>query len=138
MAHSPIDTNVVLRFLVETPETIPSNFRGVFDFFRKLEQSELFAHLPDLVVFQAFFVLTSHFGVPPVLAADKLATLISFRGIRMTNKHLMLECLKLVGEGETDIVDAWIIAWCRDQKLTGVYSFDKGFKKRGLELLPMQ
>ncbi len=48
MAVNSIDTNVLLRFLVETPDSIPDTFRGVFSFFRKLEQEELAAHVSDL------------------------------------------------------------------------------------------
>ena len=134
VALSPVDTNVLLRFLVETPASIPAKFRGVLSFFRKLEQGETSAHLPDLVVFQAFFVLTSHYEVPPPVAADKLARLVSFRGIQMTHKPIMLDCLQRHQEHGGDLVDTWLVAWCNHHKVTGVYSFDAGLKKQGLEL----
>lgn len=138
VAASPIDTNVLIRFLVETPESIPAKFRGVFPFFRGIERGDLTVHLPDLVVFQAFFVLTSHYQVPAVLAAEKLGRLISFRGIQMSQKHVMLDCLMRMRSDADDLVDAWLAAWCHDRKTTGVYSFDAGLKQHGLKPLPVR
>ncbi|HMP71876.1 MAG TPA: hypothetical protein PKE55_01300 [Kiritimatiellia bacterium] len=138
MTVDAIDTNVLLRFLVETPASMPAKFRGVFSFFGKLEAAEISVHLPDLVVFQTIFVLTSHYEVPAPVAAEKLVRLISFRGIQMTQKHLMLDCLDRMQSGADDLVDAWLAAWCHDQKRVGVYSFDVGLKKQGLELLAVE
>ena len=138
MTGSPIDTNVIIRFLVETPSSVPVKFKGVFSFFRKVEQEEIIAHVPDLVVFQSFFVLTSYYEVPASVAADKLIALISFRGIRMPHKHVMLDGLSRVRNHADDLVDAWLVAWSKDQKNKGIYSFDTGLKKSGLELLPVE
>ena len=63
MADIPIDTNVILRYLVEDPESIDPKFSGVYSFFDKLETGRLTVHLPDLVLFQTYFVLTSFYNV---------------------------------------------------------------------------
>lgn len=55
-----LDTNVIVRFLVESPESIPERFRGVFSFFERIERGEVKVHLPALVLVQSFFVLTSY------------------------------------------------------------------------------
>jgi hypothetical protein len=41
MAANFIDTNVIIRFLVETPNTIHKKFSGVFSFFKKVETGEI-------------------------------------------------------------------------------------------------
>ena len=41
MADIPIDTNVIIRYLVEDPATIPPKFRGVYSFFEKVEIGRL-------------------------------------------------------------------------------------------------
>lgn len=137
MTDYPIDTNVVLRFLVENPETVASKFRGVFDFFEKLEQASRKAFLPDLVLFQAFFVLTSYYKVPSRLAAEKLLRLVEFRGIRMTDKPVAAACLRKIVSGQRDLVDAWLVAWCESRQCDGIFSFDTGFKQRGLKAIPI-
>ncbi|MDF7801881.1 hypothetical protein P4C99_20560 [Pontiellaceae bacterium B1224] len=69
MKHSLIDTNVIIRYLVEDPETIKPKFKGVYSFFEKVERGETKVLLPELVLFEAFFVLTSFYEVPTTKAA---------------------------------------------------------------------
>lgn len=138
MIHDCIDTNVIVRYLVETPETIESQFKGVFGFFEKLELGRLQALLPEIVLFQTFFVLTSYYGVPGAEAAGQLAKIIRFKGVSIPEKTVVLECLEFLRHTKTDIVDAWIIAYSRLKKIPGVYSFDKGFVVHGLRLLKVE
>lgn len=56
----PLDTNVILRYLMEDEDTIEPRFKGVFTFFDELERGDRRALLPPLVLFQCYFVLTSY------------------------------------------------------------------------------
>ena len=58
MKVSPIDTNVIVRYLVEKPQAIPSKFKGVYSFFQAIENGDKKVHLTDVVLFQTYFVLT--------------------------------------------------------------------------------
>jgi Predicted nucleic-acid-binding protein, contains PIN domain len=138
MSHECIDTNVIVRFLVETPKTIEAQFKGVFNFFEKLESGACIAMLPDIVLFQTYFVLTSHYGVPGPEAAGQLAKILKFKGIILAEKNVALECLALLQHAKTDIVDAWIIAYSKFKKVSAVYSFDKGFISHGIRLLKVE
>ena len=138
MSSTPIDTNVILRYLVEHPNRIAPAFRGVYPFFEKLEQGQTEVQLSELVLFQVFFVLTSHYEIPPSEAAEKLERLLSFRGIKMDNKHVAALCLARLQRENIDIVDAWLLAWCETHRCNAIYSFDKDFSKRGIALLPIQ
>ncbi|VGO16153.1 hypothetical protein PDESU_04743 [Pontiella desulfatans] len=40
MKHSLIDTNVIVRYLVEDPATLRPKFKGIYSFFEKVEQGE--------------------------------------------------------------------------------------------------
>lgn len=130
-----IDTNVILRYLIEEPNSIDKKFKGVLSFFAKLEMGEEKAFLPDIVLFQAYFVLTSFYKVPQNLAAEKLSKLLSLKGLISSNKKIMQNCLSILIQNKIDIVDAYIIAFSKENKLTGVYSFDTDLKKGGLTLL---
>ena len=138
MAAECIDTNVIVRFLVDSPLAGKKIWEDLISFFTKIEEGSLRVFLPDIVLFQAFFVLTSHYRVSPSLAADKLAGLISFRGMEMDRKDVMVRCLMEVKEGEKDIVDAYIFAFSKASGLKRVYSFDKGFARKGLALLAIK
>jgi predicted nucleic acid-binding protein len=135
MRHECIDTNVIVRFLVETPETIPAKFGGVFGFFAKLEQGTARTHLPDLVLFQAYFVLTSYYGVPRAEAAEKLADIVRLRGIHMVEKDIVVECMGILQRQSLDIVDVYLVAYSKAKGLSGVYSFDSDISEAGLRLL---
>jgi predicted nucleic acid-binding protein len=133
--HSLIDTNVLIRFLVETHESVPAKFKGVFSFFEKVERAELCVQLPDLVLFEAFFVLTRLYDVPATEAADALDHMVAFRGVFMQDKVLMHSCLSILKTTKIDLVDVYILAVSRRKSISTVYSFDQDLEKNGLELL---
>lgn len=138
MSHECIDTNVIVRYLVETPKTIEPQFKGVFGFFEKLESGERKAMIPDIVLFQTYFVLTSYYGVPGKEAAGQLAGVLKFKGAINAEKNIALECLALLQRTKTDIVDAWIIAYSKVKSVSSVYSYDKGFASHGMRLLKIE
>jgi predicted nucleic acid-binding protein len=135
MGHECIDTNVIVRLLVETPETIHPRFKGVFRFFECLEKGAATAYLPEIVLFQSYFVLTSYYNVPQKEAAEKLEQIVRLKGISMGEKQVSTECLRILQKEKIDIVDAWILAYSAAKGLAGVYSFDADFSRQGLKLL---
>lgn len=138
MKHSLIDTNVIIRFLVETPETVPAKFKGVFPFFEKVGKADLCVQLPELVLFEAFFVLTSLYKIPASKVAETLDQIIAFRGVFMQDKPLMRTCLSVLKTKKIDLVDAYILAVSRRKSIHTVYSFDRDLKKNGLNLLSVE
>lgn len=133
-----IDINVIIRYLVETPNSIDNKSKGVFPFFTKLEIGEKKAFIPDIVVFQTYFVLISFYKVPQKLAAEKLFKILSFKGLISPNKKVIQNCLTIILHDKIDIVDAYIIAFSKENGLNGVFSFDKDLKKRELALLKVE
>lgn len=132
----PLDTNVVVRYLVERPEDVDEAFAGVFPFFVKLEKGEARALLTPLVLFQTWFVLTSFYQVPRPRAAAALGRILSFRGLTVPEKPVLRRCLESLEARSVDLVDAYLAALCASRGTTGVYSFDQSLEKLGLELLP--
>ena len=138
MKVNPVDTNVIIRYLVETPETIPQKFKGVFSFFKKIESGSIKVQLTELVLFESFFVLTRIYETPIDEASDVLLKLISLEGIRLENRKTMVSCFKLLLNNKIDLVDAYLIALAKEKGLDGVYSFDKDISKSGLSLLKVE
>lgn len=138
MKHSLIDTNVIIRYLVENPENIKPKFNGIYSFFEKVEKGELQVQLPELVLFEAFFVLTSFYEVPVAKAAKTLDLIVALKGISMQDKGLMRSCLILLQNKKIDLVDAYILAVSHQKGIKTVYSFDNDLKKNGLELLAVK
>jgi len=133
-----VDTNVIIRYLVEDPDKVQRKFKGVFTFFPKVEKGEKKIELCDLVLFEAFFVLTKLYQVPQKEAADKLSGIISFKGVIMSNKALILSCLEMLQTEKTDLVDAYLLAFSKKKNIKGIYSFDSDLAKRGLDPLDIE
>ncbi len=138
MADIPVDTNVILRYLVEDPDAIDPKFVGVYSFFEKIETGRLMVQLPELVLFQAYFVLTSYYRVPRSEAAKKLGSLVTFRGIRMAEKEIAIACLKRLEEKNLDLVDAYLLAWAEQKGIPGIYSFDSDLATDAVDTLPVK
>ena len=101
-----VDTNVIIRYLVENPASAQSKFKGVFSFFPRIEKGEIKIELCELVLFEAFFVLTKLYEVPQKEAADKLSGIVSYKGVMMPDKALILSCLKILQtSGESFILE---------------------------------
>ena len=133
----PVDTNVVLRYLVDDPESTASPFQGVFAFFAKLENGDRTALLTPLVLFQSYFVLTSYYDVPRPQAASKLRSLLSFKGLRVPERAVLKRCFGILTERSDDLVDAYLASLCVTRQLSGVYSYDEGLRALGVVLLPV-
>jgi len=127
-----------MRYLVESPDKIQIKFKGVFTFFPKVERGEVNIELCELVLFESFFVLTKLYEVPQEEAADKLSGIVSFKGIIMPDKPLILACLKILQTERIDLVDAYLLAVSKKKKLKGVFSFDKDLLKRGLKAIAVE
>lgn len=133
-----IDTNVLVRFLVENPETTSPKFKGVFSFFKKVEMGDLIVELPDLVIFEAYFVLIRIYKVPREEAAEKLLDLLSFKGIVTRDKKFILLCLKMLKSRKVGLIDAYLLALSEERGIDSVYSYDSDLEKHGLKLLEIR
>ena len=135
MKTNLVDTNVIIRYLVENPDRVQRKFKGVFTFFPKVERGDIKIELCELVLFEAFFVLTKLYEVPQKEAAEKLAGIISYKGVLMVDKSLILTCLKILQTEKIDLVDAYLLAISKKKNIKQIYSFDSDLSKRGLAAL---
>lgn len=138
MAVSFIDTNVIIRYLVETPGSVLKKFKGVFPFFKKVETGEIKLELTELVLFEAYFVLTRIYEVPTIEASETLSKLVQFKGINLQNKKTILSCFQIIQNKRIDLVDAYLVACSNDKGIKDIYSFDKDLAKTGLKLLEVR
>ncbi len=93
--------------------------------------------LTPLALFQSYLVLTSYYEVPKAEAAAKLRDRLSFRGLSVPEKSILRACLETLGKRSSDLVDAYLAAWCSYRRLEGVHSFDTSLRKLGVEVLPV-
>lgn len=143
--HGGPSLNYDVRDLNEAVETCGSNllylsqvqkkFRGVFSFFTRMERGEILVEIPELVLFEVFYVLAKLYHVPLKEAAERLGSLISFKGIVMRDKPVAKTCLRILQYKAIGLVDAYLLASARQKGVDSVYSFDQDLSKQGLRLL---
>ncbi len=138
MKSKIIDTNVIVRYLIENPTTIPAKFKEVFAFFARVEKGDTTVELAELVLFETFFVLTKLYKVPQREAAEKLSEIVAFKGVQMIDKALMLSCLKILQDKKIDLVDAYILAYAKKKGIRDVYSYDSDLSRYGLNLIEIK
>jgi len=133
-----IDTNVIVRFFVEDPANAHEKFKGVFAFLKKVEMGETLVELPDLVLFEIFYVLTKTYKVPREEAAQKLHDLVSFKGVLMHDKPFVFLCLKKLQSKNIGLVDAYLLATSEKKGVREIYSYDTDLSKHGLTLIKIE
>ena len=124
-----IDTNVIVRFLIgdQNPKS-----EGLYDFFSSLERGEKRVELKMIVLFQVIFVLKSFYKVPKLLIAQALIDLLSYRGIKIKKKKIVLKMLNLWKEHPIEIVDCYLLALLQSHPENVLYSYDHDFDKFGI------
>lgn len=93
-----VDANVFLRAL--TQSSLPDvQFMGRIarNLFRRVDQGEIEVTTSEAIIAEVAFVLTSkaHYHLPASDAADRLATVVQMRGVRLRDKHAVLHALEL-------------------------------------------
>jgi predicted nucleic-acid-binding protein len=119
-----IDTNVVLRFLLDDhPIFSPKAKRFMQAVFNKERASAL----PAVVLVECVYVLEKFYRVPRSDIADNLSRLLTCPGIVNSDKATLLKALNLYSHAGADIVDGILAASSSEQ--SPIVSFDKDFRK---------
>ena len=120
-----VDTNVLLRFLLEDhPELSPM----AVGLFREAADGNCTLILTDMALAEAVWVLTSHYGIPHQEVAKTLARLITRPGMRCWNTDLLLDSLSRLEATGCDFLDCYLAAQAKASGDT-VASFDTDFRK---------
>jgi predicted nucleic-acid-binding protein len=129
-----IDTNVILRYLLDDHETYSPAARG---FMEQVAAGQLQAEIPAVVIAECVHVMDSFYKIPKTEIVSVLAGIINFAGIVNTDKSEILEALIHYENVNADIVDCILASKSSPQK--PVVSFDRDFNKlkADVERLPV-
>ena len=127
-----LDTNVILRFL--TADRSPK-YRNLYDLFKAIEEGQQKVELKLIVLFQVLFVLKSYYNVPKPLICENISALLAFKGLRISEKRIVIRMIELWRSKNTDIVDCYLIACLEFKPDDSLYSYDKGFDRYGVTRL---
>jgi predicted nucleic-acid-binding protein len=120
-----LDTNVVLRFLLDDEQKLSAQAKKLF---RQAEGGSCLLVLTDVAVAEAVWVLTSFYKVETKVVSETLASLIEKPGIRCSNAAVILDALRRFRETTCDFLDCYLAAQAVASG-DGVASFDRDFRK---------
>ena len=124
--NSMLDTNVIVRFLTGDKN---EKFKGVFNFFKSIEQKKIEVELKLIVLFQTIFVLKSYYKVPKDRIIYAAMGLLNFKGLRIKEKRIVERMLEIWGSNNIEIVDAYLMASLEKDSRNILYSYDTDFDK---------
>jgi predicted nucleic-acid-binding protein len=119
-----IDTNVVLRFLLDDHATFSPKAKR---FMQAVFNKERAATLPAVALVECVYVLEKFYRVPRSDIADNLSRFLTYPGIVNSDKATLLKALNLYHHTGTDIVDCILAASSSEH--SPIVSFDKDFRK---------
>lgn len=117
-----LDANIILRFLLKD---YPKQAEAVK---RVLETETEVLFLSDMVVAEVIWVLTSFYKLTREATGEKIYDLININSI-YSNKDLLIRALYFYRNFNIEFIDSYLAAYCEQNKLEGIYSFDKGLDK---------
>jgi len=129
MSTNFIDTDVIVRFLTGDD---PGKRAACLELFERVGRGELVVTVPHSAIADAVVVLHSPrlYRLPKSQVAQMLTALLSLRGVRLHERHLVLAALELYGgNAQLDFTDAIIIAASQQENGAIVYSYDKDYDR---------
>ena|SRR5258706_11020063 len=127
MVVSFLDTNIIIRFLTKDD---PAKFIACQALFEQIERGEVSVFLPDVIVGECIFVLSSprNYNLPREEIAALLTPILQLTHVEMQNKQVLLRTLAIFAESkDLDFEDAYIIAALEQAKTNRLYSYDRDF-----------
>ena len=126
---SLIDTNVIIRFLTGSSN---EKFRGVYRFFKDLEDGKINVELKLIVLFQTIIVLKSFYQVPKFEIVRAVGRLLKLKGLKIREKKTITQMIHIWDTNNIEIVDAYLIACLQKDTQNILYSYDTDFDKFGM------
>lgn len=117
-----LDTNFILRFLLKDHPTQSPTAKKIFE-----TRGEML-FIADTVIAEVIWVLTSFYRLAKEEAANKIYQLLNLNSV-YSNKDLIIRTLYFYRNSNIAFIDAYLAAYAEEEKLEGIYSFDKGLDK---------
>jgi predicted nucleic acid-binding protein len=129
------DTNVILRYIAGD---VPDQSNASRSAIQRVARGEEEAMIIYNVIHEACYALTSStpgqgYNLTHLDTRNRLLPILMLKGVRVSpNKSLALQVLDIFATGEKiDYTDALLVAYVRNGRADGIYSFDKRYDRIG-------
>ena len=117
-----LDTNLIIRFLIKDDL---SQFEAAQKLFNSLDENLV---LSDLSLAEVVWTLHSVYKLTKQEIIENLLKLLELKNLT-ANFHLLINSLLIYQDYNISFIDAYLLAYCEEEKLEGIYSFDEGLDK---------
>lgn len=117
-----IDTNILIRFLLKDHPIQSPAAKSVLSNFQKN------LVLTDVTFAETIWLLTSYYKLPKEEVVETIYPLLNFPNIK-SNKAVLIRALYFYRNFSIDYIDAYLAAYSEEEKMEGIYSFDKDLDK---------
>ncbi len=97
-----VDTNVILRYLLEDDEELFNKARRIFDKALNRESEIL---IKEVVIAEVVYVLEKVYKINRKIIAETLKELLILKGIKVENKDFVIKALEIYKNKKLDFVD---------------------------------
>lgn len=120
------DSNVIVRLLTDDP---PGQAASAADAFDAAAAGRVTIAVPDVVVAEVAYVMTSVYRASSTVAAGRIAALLNRPGVTLDDEGVTRDALALWRRHRMDPTDALLAATARATSGAGVLSFDRDFDR---------
>ena len=121
-----VDANYLLRFLAGDD---PAQGKAAAELFAAAQSGAADLVMSPVALFEAYWVLTSRYGVPEAQARGKIGDFLATGVVDVPDGGVFLAALDLARDtGHGDLVDYYHVAFARSHS-AGLATFDKALAK---------
>lgn len=124
-----LDTNIILRYLTRDDEVKAA---ACFALFQRVKQGKETIVTTEAIISEAVYVLSSraHYHLGHAEIRDRLAPILTLRGLKLPKKQVYLRALDLYASYPTlDFEDVLSVAHMQNQGMTEILSYDTDFDR---------
>ena len=116
-----LDANIIIRFLVADEKEKADKIEQILKINEELV-------LTDVTISEIIWVLSSYYKESRSEIIKKITALINLPQIRC-NKKIILLALNFFEKYNIDWIDAYLVAYSQENKISEVYSYDRDLDK---------
>lgn len=124
MKHYLLDTNVILRFILDD---VPEQKKSVEIFFQKAKNNQVRLSIPQIVIFELDFILEKYYLIEKEVRITILKTLVSTSYFIIESNDVFLAALPLYLAESIRFVDAFLYTKSTLEEAE-LFTFDKKLK----------
>lgn len=117
-----VDANIIIRFLVSDQKEKTKKIKSLF----KDEKEKLI--ITDVTVAEIVWVLSSYYQQEKEEIVEEIISLLEVPTV-VSNKSLLTQALSYFSEYPIDYIDAYLLAFAKENNLQGIFSYDKSIGK---------